>query len=256
MEVGLNAALEDRGLTGVTDYLLGDGVLGWPGNGWVVGPANTQAVLAGQPAADSTLITLEMLRLTLSQDSTTAVVEGVAALKRTNVRPVRLGRYVAAWQRMEGEWRLRLFLPVGLFDIRETVPVAPRLQLAPPVTAKTVHAADSTFWATARRDGMSAAYATHADSTAIWSFTGTGELAIGLTAVQGAIRTLAGYTWLGRPLGAAASPDGSVGWAVGELVVANPADNAVASYAAYATFWQRGPDGKLRLRSIASVPRQ
>lgn len=208
-------------------------VIGWPG----------MAVRFSLPAGvTGPRAHLAPLGLVVAPDSTLALAWGVAA--PIGVGPLDLsGRYLAAWSRREGAWRLEAFLVTASLD---TLPeLGPRI--TPPEwsdDAEPFAAADGAFAARALEVGAAAAFAEWVAPHGVL-FGAEGRHVIGPTAIARQMAPTAGSRWVWGPVAAGGSVDGTLGWTMGEATI-TPPGGAPAAKSKYLTLWQRQPDGAIR----------
>ena len=249
----LSDAVYKNGAIATFPQALGSsGVLVWPGAAVLQGSAAASRLLAHQLQLDGARISWQPLRIEMAQDSTLAVLAGVAALDRpateTVVAARRIGRYLAAWMRVGDRWQLAAFTLVNLIPAGEQGwddSDGPReLPLLRSVgRAGSFVAADSAFAADAGAVGASKAFEKWAAPDAT-TFGGTGELNTGPAQIGA---TLAGNTakWVWGAVAAGASTDGTLGWTVGQATI-TPANGGAPSKSKYLTLWRKMPDGSIK----------
>lgn len=226
-------------LAGLPPQLSDDAVLVWPGAAVLQGGSNIISFLAAQHSVVGARISWQPLHITLAQDSSLALVWGVAVVDReaSSAFPAthRIGRFLAALRPVNGNWKIAALAFSGLLSGAETLWSdslgAREWPLLRSVgAARHFIAADSAFAAMAGRFGAGKAFAFWAASDAV-TFSGTGELSIGPAAIGAGFDGDASH-WAWGAVAAGASLDGSLGWTVGQAVITG-----------------KGPDGKSWFRN-------
>lgn len=247
-----NAVFANGPVATIPAALGTDGVLVWPGAAVLLGGISATRFFNHQPLLAAARFSWQPFRIEIAPDSSLAVLAGVATLDRPATDPIpmmhRIGRYLAAWKRVNGAWHLDAFALINIIANGETIwtPAIGAAEL--PVVhsggpAGDYTAADSTFAFDAGVMGLSAAFVRWAAADAM-TFTVSGELNIGPDRIGAALAgTKAHRDW--APVAAGASADGWLGWTVGQATV-TPANGGAASKTKYITFWRRQPDGTLR----------
>jgi ketosteroid isomerase-like protein len=249
----LSEALFAHGPNAPLPAALGeDGVLLWPSAGVVRGAPAATKFFAGQPLFEDAHVSWQPLHVEVSADSTLAILYGVTTLDRSAAPPFpaihRIGRYVAAWKRVQGTWRLAAIALVSLLANGETLwgdALGPREYppILPTGPAAAFIAADSAFAADAERTGAAQAFAKWAAPDAT-TFALSGELNVGPARI-GAVFAGSTARWAWTPVAAGASADGALGWTVGQATI-TPATGARPTKTKYLTLWRRMPDGTIR----------
>ena len=113
-ERALSDASALRGLTdAIPAALAPQGALLWPGAPVVIGAAQARTLLSAQRVLDSVRLSWQPLAAELSADGSMGATWGVVAITRTGA-PTRMGRYIAAWIREAGAWKLAAFVAQGV----------------------------------------------------------------------------------------------------------------------------------------------
>jgi hypothetical protein len=230
----------------IAGALTENGAILWPGAPIVSGPDPVRRLLAAQRLLDSLRITWQPLGAMASADGTAGATWGVTAAARDGRAP-ELGRYIAAWQRESGAWKLAAFVPIGIFPAQSTLlpPGSGPLRL-PPVasrgTAEDFITADLAFARLAGDSGAAVAFGRYAAPDG-FMFAG-GTLALGPTAIRGLFEGGPRTAWAWHPVLAGSAASGELGYTVGEAVITP--DGGAPRYSKYLTIWQRQPDGKVR----------
>lgn len=179
----------------------------------------------------------------VSGDGSFAAVYGVLVAE---IRPDSLvfGRYLSAWRLRDGEWRLVALAHVGAAlpaIATETMRSTPRIAPA----ARHFAEQDRAFAAQAGREGAGAAFAAHALQDAV-VFGAFGELIRGPEPIRAAFGP-GPSQWEWAPVAGDASPDGGLGFTVGEAVIRRRAPDGswTPSYSKYLTLWRRTADGRV-----------
>jgi ketosteroid isomerase-like protein len=254
-ERALGQESDRRGLGRALLQVLGaDAVILWPGAPVAPGP-DARRLLAAQPALDSLRLTWQPLGFELSGDSTLAITWGVAVLtSRSEPAAPRVGRYIHAWQRDDGRWRLAAALLAGAPPAAgAVVPPGMPLRRTPLAAAGPVApfvGADLAFAKLAGDSGAAAAFARWAAPGAVM-VNGSGLLVRGSDAIGALVAGPEAWGWHPVAAGAAASQD--LGWTVGEATIAPPGGATVHSK--YLTVWRRLPDGSVRFVTDGGNPR-
>lgn len=249
----LSDAVYGTGAVATLPTALGaTGVLVWPGAAVLQGSATASRFLAHQLGLNSAKISWQPFRIEMARDSTLAVLAGVAVLDRsatkTAVAAHRIGRYLAAWTRVNGSWQLAVLAVTNLVPGEEPSWIdndgPAELPLLRSVgRAASFVAADSAFAADAGVMGASRAFTKWAAPDAT-TFAGTGELNTGPERIGAA---LAGNTahWQWGAVAAGSSTDGTLGWTVGQATI-TPTNGGTPSKSKYLTLWRKMPDGTIR----------
>jgi hypothetical protein len=219
-----------------------DAVLLWPGAPVVAGADDIVRLLSGLPNRDSLRLGWQPLGVELARDSTLGVTWGVAvASPRLVAGPPRIGRYMAAWRREPGGWKISALQFLGIGPVSATaLPAGLRL------TQDAVRAsggaapfaqADLAFARLAGDSGAAIAFRRWAAPEAITL--GGGMITRGPDAIARAVDGPAVWRW--HPVAAGAARSGELGWTVGEAVIS--AKDEEPLYSKYLTVWTRGPGG-------------
>jgi ketosteroid isomerase-like protein len=223
-----------------------------PGIPAVYGRDAARALFDVVPVIPGPLPTWQPLGGGVSRDLRSAYTYGVAAHVDTPKGPLQVDRYIAYWQRAEGEsWRIVAYAEVNgppaeelRFSAAQLAPPAPPLSRSAAETATQVRLTDSSFADLADRMGSAFAFSsTIAPDGAIF---GGPTLVVGPKAVkefeeaQGSGTSL---TW--RPVYVLAADSGDLGFTVGEYIATgrSPSGAAVQRFGKYLTVWQRQADG-------------
>lgn len=249
----LSEALFAHGPIAPLPVALGeDGVLLWPSAGVIRGGQAATKFFAGQPLFEDVHMSWQPLHIEVAADTTLAILYGVATIDRVAAAPFpeihRIGRYLSAWSRVKGNWRLAALSITSLIANNEVLwsdllgirewPVA---RATGPAAA--FINADSMFSADANAGAVSSAFAKWAAPDAV-TFAATGELNIGPDGIGAA---LSGNTahWSWATVAAGASSDQTLGWTAGQATIM-PATGGRPARTKYLTLWRRMPDGTIR----------
>lgn len=225
--------------------LPADAVLVWPGAPVAAGP-DAARLLAAQTPLDSLRLSWQPLGLEFSGDSTLGITWGVAIVTpRAAPAAPRLGRYIHAWRRDGGRWRIAALLLSGALPPEKTVVPAEmpvhRTPLTPAGAVGPFVGADLAFARLAGDSGAGVAFERWAAPDVVM-VNGTGLLVRGPQAVGALVAGAAAWRW--HPVAAGAAPSGDLGWTVGEAVIGPP--GATPIYSKYLTIWRKLPDGTIR----------
>lgn len=237
-------------VAGLPLHLSDDAVLVWPGAAVLRGPTAISRFLGSQRSAIGARLTWQTLHLETSRDSSLALAWGVAVIDREASVGLpathRIGRFLAAWKPVGGDWRITALAFSGLLNSAETVwsdSLGPREWPLLPSTsvARTFIAADSSFATMAGKVGAGKAFGHWAAPDAV-TFSGSGELTMGARAIEASFAGDANR-WSWGAVAAGASQDGTLGWTVGQAVIAG---EERVSKSKYLTLWRRQRDGRVR----------
>lgn len=215
----------------------------------VYGAGATRAFLLAQDTLLSQRVQWQPLDARLSADRTFGITWGVTSVGLRG-GPIRFGRYITAWQRVAGGWRIAAHVQTALNEAAEVrrpdgwlLPALPALSQAPAVTP--FIEADRAFAARAGREGAAAAFAAWAAPEAV--IFGPSELVRGPIAI-GEVFAGPPSNWVWEPIGAGGAADGSLGFTVGEATIRRmlPGGGETTSRSKYLTVWARMPDGGVR----------
>lgn len=253
------AVSEASGRAGLTAALTGglasDGAVLWPAAPVIHGLEPVRRLLAAQRLLDTLRITWQPLHAEVSADASLGVTWGVAAAARDGA-PARLGRYIAAWRREGGAWKLAAFVGLGIYPAaasKVTADMGPATLAPLPASGPAAGfiAADLAFARLAGDSTAALAFERYAAPDAV-TF-GGGILNTGPAAIR---RTLEGgppSSWSWHPVLAGAAGTGDLGYTVGESVIRE--EGSPASYGKYLTIWRRLPDGRIRYLTDGGTPR-
>jgi ketosteroid isomerase-like protein len=244
-ERDLAAAAASRGLAAALPDALGAaGIYLHPGAPVLVGAEAVRAFLGSQPALAELRVTWEAQHAEVSSDAAFGVTWGVSAATVPG-QPVRLGRFLAAWRRDEGAWRLAaLALVGGALPAADAALLPPALaRFHPPAGTSPWAVADRAFAELAGRRGAAEAFRAYAAPDAV-TFSSSGLLNRGPGAIH---RALAGFDaeWRWHPVADGGSAAGDLGFTVGEAVItARLADGSTrAGLSKYLSLWRRTAEG-------------
>lgn len=226
-------------------------VLLYPGAPVVVGREAAFQLLDTQAALRTIGLRWTPLYGQVSSDGKFGVTYGVTGIidaEQTAAATQRFGKYITAWQRDAGGWRMVAHAQIGLLPPSYFVtPPGFRVPAVSPVPrtgpAADMARADSAFSAMAGRDGAPAAFAFYAAADGIL-FPSSGELVRGPESIRRLMATGPQSAWAWRPVVAIASAAGDLGFTVGEASITPPGGPAV--YTKYLSLWRRDPDGRIR----------
>jgi ketosteroid isomerase-like protein len=213
------------------------------------GAQTARSFLQAQDTLLSHWVQWQPLDARLSADATFGITWGVTSAGLRG-GPVRLGRYITAWRREGGAWRIAAHVQTALNDAASVSrpdgwqpPALP--PLSPPAAIAPFVEADRAFAAQAAREGAAAAFAAWAAPDAV--LFGPTELIRGPDAIRQAFAGPASQ-WQWEPVGAGGAVDGSLGFTVGEATIRRtlPDGREVTSRSKYLTIWTRMPDGEVR----------
>lgn len=240
--IATDNAQSDSGFAAGIAHAADDLVLVYPGAPVIAGRAEALRMLEMQTPLRKLTVRWLPLHGEVSADGSFGVTWGVTVIDSVGPGAVRFGKYLSAWRREPGGWRLVAHAQAGMVASSAFV-VPPGLQPGQPrIAAGTgdFAIADSSFAAQAGRDGAAAAFAAWIAPDGAM-FSGSGEVVHG---PDGARRLLAGNRahWSWRPVAAFGTAD--LGATVGEAVIVAP--NGTPSYSKYLTLWRRQPSGDIR----------
>lgn len=232
--------------TAVVAALGADGAILWPGAPVIHGAGPVARLLSAQRLLDSLRISWQPFGVEMSADASLGVTYGVAVAARDE-DPTRIARYIAAWRREGGAWKLVAFVGLGLYPAAASTVTAdmgpatlPPLPSSGPAAA--FIAADLAFSRLAGDSTAALAFERFAAPEAV-TF-GGGILNNGPAAIR---RTLEGgppSAWSWHPVLAGAAASGDLGFTVGESLI--KVEGSPASYGKYLTIWRRRPNGSVR----------
>jgi len=249
----LSAAVFKSGPRTVLPATLGpDGVILLPGVTVLQGGVAATRFFTGQPLLGVAHISWQPFRIEISADSSMGFLVGIATFDHPGADPMppihRIGRYLAAWKRVQGSWRLASLALVNLISTDEIMVhpgeqsvEMPQLRSSGP--AGRFVAADSAFASDAAAGGAAKAFAKWAAPDAV-TFAFSGEHNVGPERI-GAVFAAGTSHWQWGPVAAGASSDGVLGWTVG-LATITPAKGGPPSKSKYLTLWRKLPDGTIR----------
>jgi hypothetical protein len=237
----------DSGLTiALSQAMHLDGILLWPNAPVVVGDSEVQHLVRILPARDSFSLTWQPLGIELSRDSSLGVTWGVAVATGTLVTSTpHVGRYLSVRRRAADRWMIAALLFLDFPAPAAALPHGLRLRQEPMAPSSSSAGrfvrADLAFARLARDSGAAIAFRRWAAPEAM-IFGGGGVLIRGPDAIGQAVAGPAQWRW--HPVAAGASPNGDLGWTVGEAVITP--QSGEADYSKYLTVWRRNPDGTMR----------
>jgi ketosteroid isomerase-like protein len=241
----------DGWAAGLVEVMAEDGVYLHPGADLATGRAQARDVLAGkeQPFRRPAL---HLLAAGVSADGERGYSWGW--LEEGESADRRFGRYLAAWKRSGGLWRVEALV---LCNARAETPAPPAgtgLAHGYAGTARRgdgaslraeVFEADRTFAAHARAiaagQGYGPAFGAYADPGA--AFASSSGVLWGAEAIRSGNRTEPGEALEWDPLLGAAAASGDLAWTVGRAVYRAAGEEA---FTKYLTIWARQPDGSWR----------
>jgi len=219
------------------------------------GAEATRTFLMAQPSLGAFRIQWQALHAEVSTDGSFGVTWGVTAISIRGA-PVRLARYVSAWQHDNTGWHLAAHVQTGVGS-PATLPAGwappPLPALAPSSAVAGFVEADRAFAAMAAQTDAATAFAAFAAPDAV-TFSGSGELALGPAAIRANLEGGPPMAWQWGPVAAGGSLDGSLGFTVGEATIA-PKSGEEVFRSKYLTIWRREPDGKIRFIADAGNAR-
>ncbi len=247
------------GLTNsITGFMADDAVLVYSGAPVLSGLSSIREFLSVQPALGA--LRWQPLTVELSAGEDFGVIYGVATLAAKGpdgATDLRLGKYLAAWRRTEGVWRLVGAAFLGVIRPPEAVlPASLRPLEYPAVSTEGVGgrlaAADLAFARLAGQRGAAEAFYAFAAPDAA-TFSGGGPLNRGPAQIREALKEAPGESssWSWYPVVAAASAAGDLGFTVGQAVIRGKSTDGTEStfYSKYLTLWRRENDGSYRFIS-------
>jgi len=213
------------------------------------GAQSAWSFLQAQDTLLSHRVQWQPLDARLSADATFGITWGVTSVGLRG-GPVRFGRYISAWQREGGVWRIAAHVQTALNDAagvsrpdgwrpHPLPPLSPGGGIAPFVEA------DRSFAAQAAREGAAAAFGAWAAPDAV--LFGLTELNRGPDAIRLAFAGPPSQ-WQWEPVGAGGAADGSLGFTVGEATIRRtlPSGGEVITRSKYLTIWAKLADGTVR----------
>jgi ketosteroid isomerase-like protein len=253
------AAVQQSGFAKATaDVLADDAVVVYGGAPVVEGRPRASRLLTSQPALDSIHVGWEPAEVWMSRDGSFGVI-----YSRTTVQPrsgtgtPARGVFISAWRRSD-RWRLLGFMATTLTRpsdtrlAREIGPLThPQVSVRGPLSDMV--AADAAFSALAQRTSAAEAFRAYAAPTAI--VLGAAETLRGPEAIGASFARGQKAKWVWHPVAVRGSPDGDLGFTVGEAII-TPADSAIPpAYSKYLTVWTRMADGTVRYLTDGGNPR-
>jgi ketosteroid isomerase-like protein len=213
------------------------------------GAAAARAFLQAQDTLLSHRVQWQPLDGRVSADGTFGITWGVTTVALRG-GPVRFGRYITAWQRDAGGWRIAAHLQTALNTAAQVHRpegwVPPALPALPSALAVAPFIeADRSFAAQGGREGAAAAFAAWAAPDAV--VFGPSELVRGPSAI-GEYFTGPPSQWTWGPVGAGGSADGTLGFTVGEATIRQnlPDGREATIRSKYLTIWAKQADGGVR----------
>jgi hypothetical protein len=241
--------------TAIAAALASDGAILWPGAPVIHGIEPVRRLLAAQRLLDSLRITWQPLGVELARDASLGATWGVAVAARDGA-PARLGRYIAAWRRENGEWKLAAFVGLGIYPVAASTVTAdmgpltlPPLQASGPVGPFV--AADLAFARLAGDSTAAVAFERFAAPQAVTM--GGGILHNGPKAIRSTLEGGPPSAWSWHPVLAGAAGSGDLGFTVGESLI--KVEGSPPSYGKYLTIWRRLADGSVRFLTDGGTAR-
>ncbi len=234
-------------VTAFLGALAGDGALLWPGAPVVTGAVQVRRVLESQRGLDSVRITWQPLAVEVSSDSSFGVTWGVTAISRDKESP-RLVRYITAWKREPGGWRIAAHVAIGSYPATPaTLPTdlgsgPPPMLIRAGGAAAPFVAADIGFAQLAGDSGASRAFERFAAPEAV-TFGGGGVLNRGPAAIGSSVKSDRPTHWAWRPVAGYAAPSGDLGFTIGHSEITP--EGGAPNPGKYLTIWRRLPNGQV-----------
>lgn len=259
-----SAATAARGyVDGFATFLAGDVAYLAEGQNVLRGPGAVRAFLAASPYAGAKA-SWKAVRGDVSADGTLGYTFGEGSLTRPD-GSTGVIRYIAAWKKEGGAWRLAAYLPVTGTAAGAPAPDGWR----PPVDnrRRNVHSsgsaaetegvmqADRDFAALSGVQGVQAAFTTYAAPQAV--MVGRAGITYGRQAIHDAFAGSEGTVIEWWPILGGAAGSGDLGFTVGESVfrVKQPDGTERAIYQKYLSIWERQPAGEWRYVADGGNPR-
>lgn len=247
----LSEATFTGGLTVLAAVAGPDGVVLWPGIPAIVGGVAATQFFGRQPVMSMSRFSWQPLRVEISPDSSLGFVIGVATMDKPGVDSIpgihRIGRYLAAWKRVSGKWRLAAFAVINLVSTAEIMHRQTDIETDLPFLPSSgpggrFIGADSMFSADAGTIGTAKAFAKWAAPDAM-TFAYSGELNVGPAKI-GDVFAKNTARWQWGAAAAGASADGMLGWTVGLATITST--KGVVTKSKYLTLWRKLPNGTIR----------
>lgn len=241
--------------TAITAALATDGTILWPAAPVIHGVEPVRKLLSAQRLLDSLRITWQPLGVELSSDGSLGVTWGVTAAARDGA-PARLARYIAAWRKENGAWKLAAFVGLGLYPPAASTVTADMgpltlAPLSPSGPAARFIAADLAFAKLAGDSTAALAFERFAAPEAVMM--GGGFITRGPAAIRAGLEGGPPSAWSWHPVLAGAAGSGDLGYTVGEAVIKT--QGSPTSYSKYLTIWRRMPDGSVRFLNDGGAAR-
>jgi ketosteroid isomerase-like protein len=245
-----DSVLKQGFTTGLIGMSAPELVLVYPGAPVIAGLEPSKAMLEAQKGLSTITMRWMPLSVELSSDGTFGLTYGATAISAEASSPagqLRMGKYLSAWRRFGGEWKMIAHAQVGLvpassYEAPEgfTKPAFPRIPGGNPADFA---AADAEFSALAGKEGAPKAFATFVAADGVL-FSGSGELIRGPEPVRAQMADGPQAAWRWTPVAAGSSSSGDLGFTVGEAIITP--QGSPATYSKYLSLWRRGKDGKIR----------
>ncbi|MEP6572410.1 MAG: nuclear transport factor 2 family protein [Gemmatimonadota bacterium] len=236
---------------GLSNLLTDDGILLYSGAPIVRGRGSVARLFSLQRMLDSVHYQWQPLYAEVSADNSFGVTWGVTAVLvggRNETPPVRIGRYISAWERVGGSWKLAAQVQMGVtgglpFVLPADLPLTlPALAAEGPFAA--FISADNHFSDEAGRTSAAIAFGKYAAPDAV-TFGGP-ALVRGPEGIQQNVASGTPADWKWRPVYAGGSAAGDLGFTVGESVIRAKTTAEAPSYGKYLTIWRRDKDGNVK----------
>ncbi len=241
--IAADAAASDSGYSAAIAHAADNLMLVYPGAPVIMGRAESMRMLEMQTALRGLSVHWVPLHGEVAADGSFGVTWGVTVMvDASSPGAVRFGKYLSAWRREGGAWKLAANAQAGMVASSAFV-MPPNLQVGQPVIeapGAPFALADSAFASQAGRQGAAAAFAAFIAPDGAM-FSGSGEVVHG---PAGARRLLGANRsrWRWHPVAVLGS--GDLGATVGEAEIDAP--DGTPFYSKYLTLWRRQPNGDLR----------
>ncbi len=241
--------------TAIVDALARDGTVLWPNAPVIHGVEPVRRLLSAQRLLDSLRITWQPLGVEMAADGSLGVTWGVSAAGRDGAAP-HIGRYIAAWRRESGNWKLAAFVGLNLHPLAPTTlpkDVGPLRLPALPARGPGAEfiAADLAFSRLAGDSGAAVAFERYAAPEGFMF--GGGFVNRGPAAIRNMFEGGPATAWTWHPVLAGAAASGELGYTVGEAVITP--EGGPSRYSKYLSIWRRLPDGSVRYLTDGGNPR-
>ncbi|HEY8164223.1 MAG TPA: hypothetical protein VIF83_01595 [Gemmatimonadaceae bacterium] len=246
-DVTASAAAFKRGIGDALPLdMADDAVILWEAMPVISARAGITNILSAQPPLH---VSWQPFRVLVSSDGKFGVTFGATSRLPEASAPPLTARYISAWRRVAGGWKMVARAEIGLVTA-DSVKVPATIIGSVTSEDKSRNpfaAADIAFAKMALDSGAPAAFYHFAAPDAV-TLAGTGELNIGPPAIRARLAEgPAGKAkWHWRPVTTIAAPSGDLGVTIGTAEIEFGSKPDDVFYSKYMTVWKRQPDGSIK----------